>query len=74
MSAQEAHFAVKYLREEVLPTPFCPGCSNGIIANVFLKAVSDLGYEDLSQFAFVSGIGCGAWITSPHFKADTLQN
>ena len=73
MSTQEAHFALKYLREEVLPSPFCPGCSNGIIANVFLKAVSDLGYEDLSQFAFVSGIGCGAWITSPHFKADTLH-
>jgi 2-oxoglutarate ferredoxin oxidoreductase subunit beta len=41
--------------------------------NAFLKAVRDLGHEDLSAFAFVSGIGCGAWIPSPHFKADTLH-
>ena len=39
----------------------------------FLKAVKDLGHEDLSKFAFVSGIGCGAWIVSPHFRADTLH-
>ncbi len=41
--------------------------------NAFLKAVKDLGHEDLSKFAFVSGIGCGAWIPSPHFQADTLH-
>ncbi len=73
MTATEAHFAVKYLREEALPTPFCPGCGNGIITNAFLKAVQDLGHEDLHGFAFVSGIGCGAWIPSPHFNADTLH-
>lgn len=67
------HFALQYLRDECLPTPFCPGCGNGIISNSFLKAVRDLGHEDLSGFAFVSGIGCGAWITSPHYKADTLH-
>jgi 2-oxoglutarate ferredoxin oxidoreductase subunit beta len=33
----------------------------------------DLGHEDLSKFAFVSGIGCGSWIVSPHFRADTLH-
>ena len=41
--------------------------------SAFLKAVKDLGHEDLSKFAFVSGIGCGAWIVSPHFRADTLH-
>ncbi len=69
----QKHFSLQYLREEVLPSPFCPGCGNGEIINAFLKAVSDLGYEDLRKFAFVSGIGCGAWIPSPHFKADTLH-
>ncbi len=69
----QKHFARQYLREETLATPFCPGCGNGEIINAFLKAVSDLGYEDLRKFAFVSGIGCGAWIPSPHFKADTLH-
>ena len=69
----DVHFSRHYLREEALPTPFCPGCGNGIITNAFLKAVRDLGHKDLSGFAFVSGIGCGAWIPSPHFKADTLH-
>jgi 2-oxoglutarate ferredoxin oxidoreductase subunit beta len=73
MTVSEIHFSRQYLREEALPTPFCAGCGNGIITNVFLKAVSDLGYENLDKFAFVSGIGCGAWICSPHFNADTLH-
>jgi len=67
------HISLQYLREEALPSPFCPGCGNGTITNAFLKAVKDLGHEDLSEFAFVSGIGCGAWIPSPHFRADTLH-
>jgi 2-oxoglutarate ferredoxin oxidoreductase subunit beta len=73
MTVSEIHFSRQYLREEALPTPFCAGCGNGIIANVFLKAVDDLGYDNLDKFAFVSGIGCGAWICSPHFNADTLH-
>lgn len=75
MTESDVHFARTYLREEPIKegSVFCPGCGNGIITNVFLKAVKDLGHEDLSKFAFVSGIGCGAWIPSPHFKADTLH-
>jgi 2-oxoglutarate ferredoxin oxidoreductase subunit beta len=73
LSTSQKHFSRHYLREEALPSPFCPGCGNGEITNAFLKAVSDLGHDDLSKFAFVSGIGCGAWIPSPHFKADTLH-
>ncbi|MCS7097069.1 MAG: thiamine pyrophosphate-dependent enzyme [Candidatus Methanomethylicia archaeon] len=67
------HFALEYLREEVLPTPFCPGCGNGMIINAFFKAVNELGYRDLKSFVFCSGIGCGAWIPSPHFKMDTIH-
>ncbi len=67
------HISLQYLREEALPTPFCPGCGNGTTTNAFLKAIHDLGHEDLHEFAFVSGIGCGAWIPSPHFQADTLH-
>lgn len=73
LATSKVHFSRKFLREEALPSPFCPGCGSGIIANSFLKAVSDLGHEDLNGFAFVSGIGCGAWIVSPHFRADTLH-
>jgi len=41
--------------------------------NCFLKAVDEMGYEDLRQFVFCSGIGCSAWIPSPHFRADTIH-
>ena len=64
---------LNFLRKEVLPTPFCPGCGNGIIASAFIRAVMELGYKDFSNFVFVSGIGCGAWIVSPHFKADSVH-
>ncbi|MFX1261347.1 MAG: thiamine pyrophosphate-dependent enzyme [Promethearchaeota archaeon] len=73
MTVTNKHFARQFLREECLPDPFCPGCGNMETGSAFLKAVKDLGHEDLSKFAFVSGIGCGAWIVSPHFRADTLH-
>ena len=69
------HPSLQYLRKETLVSgsAFCPGCGNGETTNAFLKAVRDLGHEDLSAFSFVSGIGCGAWIPSPYFDADTLH-
>ncbi len=67
------HPSLKYLRLETLPTPFCAGCGLGIIANCFLKAVEELGFNDLRSFVFCSGIGCAAWIPSPHFKADSIH-
>ncbi|MFW9961797.1 MAG: thiamine pyrophosphate-dependent enzyme [Candidatus Thorarchaeota archaeon] len=73
MTSTSKHFALQYLREETLPSTFCSGCGAGEVTNSFIKAVKDLGYEDLSKFTFVSGIGCSSWITSPYFKADTLH-
>lgn len=67
------HFSRIYLREETLPTPYCPGCGCGTVINCFLKAVMELGHESLDGFAFCSGIGCSSWIPSPHFKADTIH-
>ncbi|MEM2975880.1 MAG: thiamine pyrophosphate-dependent enzyme, partial [Candidatus Bathyarchaeia archaeon] len=61
----------KYLRD--IPFPFCPGCGCFTVINCFLKAVHALGYKDLSKFVFCSGIGCSAWIPSPHFLADSLH-
>jgi len=62
----------KYIRQEVLPTPFCPGCGHGILMNIILRAIDELSL-DWKKTVFVSGIGCAAWIPSPHFKADTLH-
>lgn len=54
------------------PTPFCPGCGHGILMGALLRAVIELEC-DMKQMLFVSGIGCAAWIPSPHFKADTIH-
>jgi 2-oxoglutarate ferredoxin oxidoreductase subunit beta len=63
---------LKYIRPEVFPTPFCPGCGHGILLGAILRAVDELEL-DFSQMLFVSGIGCGGWIPSPHYNTDTLH-
>ncbi|MBW1921450.1 MAG: 2-oxoacid:ferredoxin oxidoreductase subunit beta [Deltaproteobacteria bacterium] len=62
----------KYLRPEIKSTPFCPGCGHGILMNLILRAIDELG-ESMDKMLFVSGIGCAGWIPSPHFNADTLH-
>lgn len=62
----------KYLRKDVFPTPFCPGCGHGILMQAVLRAIDELKL-DIDRMVFVSGIGCAAWIPSPHFAADTLH-
>lgn len=64
--------ARKYLREETMPTPFCSGCGHGILMQAILLAIDESGM-DFGNMLFVSGIGCAAWIPSPHFAADTLH-
>ena len=61
-----------YMRPEVKSTPFCPGCGHGILMNSILRAIDDL-HLTMNDMLFVSGIGCAAWIPSPHFNADTLH-
>jgi 2-oxoglutarate ferredoxin oxidoreductase subunit beta len=61
-----------YLRPEVTSTPFCPGCGHGILMNLILRAIDELKLN-MEEMLFVSGIGCAAWIPSPHFNADTLH-
>lgn len=63
---------LKYIRPEVFPTPFCPGCGHGIILGSIIRAIDELGLN-IDQMVFVSGIGCAAWIISPHLAADTLH-
>ncbi len=53
--------------------PFCAGCGGTTVATCFLRAVHELGHEDLQGFVFCSGIGCSSWIPSPHFEADSLH-
>jgi 2-oxoglutarate ferredoxin oxidoreductase subunit beta len=62
----------KYLRPGVKGTPFCPGCGHGILMGLILRAIDELKI-DMKKMLFVSGIGCAAWIPSPHFDGDTLH-
>jgi 2-oxoglutarate ferredoxin oxidoreductase subunit beta len=62
----------EYLREGLGITTFCPGCGHGILMGSILRAVDALGL-DRDRMLYVSGIGCAAWIPSPHFDADTLH-
>ena len=61
----------KYLRP--IPLPICPGCGGLTVMSEFLRAVHELGHENLSEFVFCSGIGCSSWIPSPHFIADSVH-
>jgi 2-oxoglutarate/2-oxoacid ferredoxin oxidoreductase subunit beta len=62
----------KYWRPGVKGTPFCPGCGHGILLGLILRAIDELKL-DMNKMLFVSGIGCAAWIPSPHFAGDTLH-
>jgi 2-oxoglutarate ferredoxin oxidoreductase subunit beta len=62
----------KYLRPGVKATTFCPGCGHGILLHAVIRAVDELCL-DRQNLLFVSGIGCAAWIPSPHILADTLH-
>ncbi len=61
----------KYLREDRLPTVFCPGCGNGIIMNCTLRAIDELGIN-IDDIVFVSGIGCSGRIPG-YINADSLH-
>ncbi|MEM3725362.1 MAG: thiamine pyrophosphate-dependent enzyme [Candidatus Bathyarchaeia archaeon] len=67
----EAFSVRRYLRG--LKFPFCAGCGLYLVSDTFLRAVNELGYEDLSKFVFCSGIGCSSWIPSPHYLADSVH-
>lgn len=70
----QQYYRKRYLRH--IPTAFCAGCGNGTILNCFVRAIDELiaakrlRHRDLLA---VSGIGCSAWIPSPHFLGDTLH-
>ena len=70
----QQYYRENYLRN--LPNAFCAGCGNGTILNGFVRALDELITEKKIQHQDVlgvSGIGCSAWIPSPHFQGDTLH-
>lgn len=57
MKLQNSFILREYLRPQVLPTTWCPGCGLGIILSAIAQAVHFRGLEK-DNVAMVSGIGC----------------
>lgn len=51
-----------YIREEMFPHIWCPGCGNGIVLGAIIRAIDDLKL-DRDKIVMVSGIGCSSRIT-----------
>ncbi len=66
------HELLHYLRREILPTVYCPGCGCGQVLNAFVNALDELEI-DPKNIISVTGIGCSSWIPSPYLKCDTLH-
>ena len=53
------YYVNKYLRKDLLPTMFCPGCGNINVLNILIRAIDNIGL-DQNKLVFVSGIGCSS--------------
>ena len=60
-----------YLRKDLLPHLWCPGCGNGIILGAFLRAFHESGL-DRDKTVIVSGIGCSGRATQ-YLNFDTVH-
>lgn len=52
----------KYIRKEMFPHIWCPGCGNGIVLGALIRAIDALNW-DRDKIVMVSGIGCSSRIT-----------
>ncbi|MEA2020967.1 MAG: 2-oxoacid:ferredoxin oxidoreductase subunit beta [Candidatus Caldatribacteriota bacterium] len=52
----------KYIRKEMFPHIWCPGCGNGIVLGALIRAIDTLNW-DRDKIVMVSGIGCSSRIT-----------
>lgn len=57
MKLQTSQILKDYMRSEMLPTTWCPGCGLGIIMSSIVQAIHYQGL-DKDEVAMVSGIGC----------------
>ncbi len=64
------HFQ-RFLKDKNLPTPWCPGCGNGLILKSTCDAFDELNF-DMKKTVVVSGIGC-AGRSAGFFNLDTVH-
>ena len=55
------HPNLKFMREEALPSIFCPGCGCGQIMSYLLFAFNELNM-DMNKVVLIGGVGCNARI------------
>lgn len=60
----------QYIKMDMLPNLFCPGCGNGIAQSAFIRAVDAMQIRH--DVACVSGIGCSSWIPC-YLQMDVLH-
>lgn len=61
----------KYIRYRTFPTPWCPGCGDGVILKSIAMAFSDLHIEP-DDIVVISGIGCSGRMPT-FFNTNTLH-
>lgn len=61
----------KYLRKDLLPTTFCPGCGIGQVLNYVIRAIDDLNISQ-DNLVFISGIGCSSRLPA-YIQADGIH-
>jgi len=71
VTLETVHPFSKYLRADVIPHIWCPGCGNGIVLNCFTHALDELNF-DLDKLVVVSGIGC-IGRTAGYVNADSFH-
>jgi 2-oxoglutarate ferredoxin oxidoreductase subunit beta len=59
------------MRQDLLPTVFCPGCGNGTVLQYILRAIDELKL-DFKKIVFVAGIGCHARLSTGYIAADSM--
>ena len=52
----------QYIRKEMFPHIWCPGCGNGIVLGEIIRTIHRLGWNK-DEIVMVSGIGCSSRIT-----------
>lgn len=61
----------KYIRYRTFPTPWCPGCGDGVILKAIAMAFADLKL-DRNNIIVVAGIGCSGRMPT-FFNTNTLH-
>ena len=61
----------RYIRYRTFPTPWCPGCGDGVVLKAIAKAFAELNV-DPNEVVVAAGIGCSGRMPT-YFNTNTLH-